>query len=94
MKGLPDIARGHHERMDGTGYPDGIAAEEMSLQSRIMAVADIYDALTASDRPYKKALPSSIALKIIREEAECNHLDSDVVDVFIKYRIYENGVGK
>ncbi|MBI9107711.1 MAG: GAF domain-containing protein [Spirochaetales bacterium] len=91
LKGLPGIARGHHERLDGTGYPDGIGARDLSLQSRIMAVADIYDALTANDRPYKKALSSDIALEIIREEAEANHLDGDIVDIFIKSRIYETG---
>jgi HD-GYP domain-containing protein (c-di-GMP phosphodiesterase class II) len=92
LKGLPEIARGHHERMNGTGYPDGIGADELSLQSRIMAVADIYDALTASDRPYKKALSPEIALRIIKEEAENNHLDGDLVDIFIKSRIYETGM--
>lgn len=94
LKGLPDIARGHHERMDGTGYPDGKSGEELSIQSRIMAVADIYDALTASDRPYKRALPVSVALKIILEEADDNHLDRDIVDLFINKKIYKFGVNK
>ncbi len=94
LKGLPDIARGHHERMNGTGYPDGKSGGELSLQSRIMAVADIYDALTASDRPYKRALDPEIAIKIILEEAANNHLDSAVVDIFIKKKIYETGVDK
>ena len=91
LKGLPDIARGHHERLDGTGYPDGITADQLSLQTRIMAVADIYDALTANDRPYKKALPSEVALKIILEEAGNNHLDREIVDVFINRKVYESG---
>ncbi len=94
LKDLPDIARGHHERLDGSGYPDGLSADELSLQSRIMAVADIYDALTASDRPYKKALAPDVALRIIKEEADNNRLDSNVVDVFIDKRIYEIGVDK
>jgi len=92
LKGLPEIARGHHERMNGTGYPDGIGADELSIQSKIMAVADIYDALTANDRPYKKALSTGIALKIIREEAALNHLDGDIVDIFINCRIYETEI--
>ena len=94
LKGLPEIARGHHERMDGTGYPDGISAGKLSIQSRIMAVADIYDALTANDRPYKKALSPETALEIIREEADNNHLDHDIVDIFIQKKIYETGVKK
>ena len=92
LKRLPDIARGHHERIDGTGYPDGIGAAELDLRSRIMAVADIYDALTASDRPYKKALSPEVAIKILHEEVESNHLDGDIVDIFIKEKIYEIGV--
>ena len=91
LRELPEIARGHHERMDGTGYPDGIPASELSLQSRIMAVADIYDALTARDRPYKKALPSEVAIRILREEVDSNHLDGDIVDIFIDEKIYEIG---
>ena len=89
LKGLPDIARGHHERPDGTGYPDGKTGDQMSVQSLIMAVADIYDALTANDRPYKKALSPETALRIIREEAGNNHLDKDIVEIFIGKRIYE-----
>ncbi|HAK46471.1 MAG TPA: HD family phosphohydrolase [Spirochaeta sp.] len=94
LKGLPEIARGHHERMDGSGYPDGIAAGELGIQARIMAVADIYDALTANDRPYKKALSPEIALKIIVEEADSNHLDRDIVDIFINKKVYELGDDK
>ena len=94
LQGLTEIARGHHERLDGTGYPDGLSAEKIPLQSRIMAVADIYDALTANDRPYKKALETSVALKILREEAEKGYIDSDVVDIFIQKKIYESGVDK
>ncbi len=92
LKQLPTIARGHHERMDGTGYPDGISADDIRLTTRIMAVADIYDALTANDRPYKKALSAQTALKILLEDAENNHLDRDIVDVFIDKKIYEFGV--
>ncbi|MDC7226475.1 MAG: GAF domain-containing protein [Spirochaetales bacterium] len=94
LKGLTEIARGHHERMDGTGYPDGISGGELGIQSRIMAVADIYDALTASDRPYKRALSAETALKIIMEEAENNHLDRDIVNIFIEKKVYEFGVNK
>jgi hypothetical protein len=91
LKKLPIIARGHHERIDGTGYPDGISSGKLSLRSRIMAVADVYDALTASDRPYKRALSPETAIRIINEEADSNHLDKDVVDIFIKKKIYKIG---
>lgn len=91
LKNLPAIARGHHERPDGTGYPDGAAGDVLSLQSRIMAVADVYDALTAGDRPYKKALNSETARKILSEEAVNGHLDPNVVEIFIKNKIYEAG---
>ena len=91
LKNLPEIARGHHERLDGTGYPDGISGDEICLQSRIMAVADIYDALAANDRPYKKALSPREAIKILKEETEKGHLDKDVVDIFIENKIYKTG---
>ncbi|MBP7736838.1 MAG: GAF domain-containing protein [Spirochaetes bacterium] len=89
-RNIPEIALRHHEKLDGTGYPDGLAGRESTLlQSRIMAIADIYDALVASDRPYKKALPRDRVLKILREEAEKWVLDRDLVELFIDKRIYE-----
>ncbi|MBN2158902.1 MAG: GAF domain-containing protein [Spirochaetes bacterium] len=89
-KNIPEIALRHHEKLDGTGYPDGLKGRESTLiQSRIMAIADIYDALSASDRPYKKAVPLERVLKIMQEEAEKGILDADLVDLFIRNRIYE-----
>ncbi len=88
MSGIPEIARGHHETLDGTGYPDGKNADSIPFESRIMAVADIYDALTASDRPYKKAVPADRALNILKAEAENGKLDSDIVSFFIEKEIY------
>jgi HD-GYP domain-containing protein (c-di-GMP phosphodiesterase class II) len=89
-KRIPEIAMRHHEKLDGTGYPDGLKGKDStSLQSRMMAIADIYDALTAQDRPYKKSVPVDKVLKILKEEADCNKLDSDLVDLFIDYKIYE-----
>ncbi len=85
---IPDIAHCHHEKLDGSGYPRGVLAPEISLQSRMMAVADIYDALTASDRPYKKAMPVEKALSILRMEVKDGHLDGDVVELFIERQIY------
>ena len=83
LAGIPDIAGRHHEKLDGTGYPDGLLASDIPLQSRVMTVCDIYDALTATDRPYKKAAPDEIAFRILREEAQRGMLDRDVVEIFI-----------
>ncbi len=81
---VPAIAGAHHEKLDGTGYPYGLKAEDISLQSRIMAVADIFEALSAKDRPYKKPMPLSQAVKILGFMVKDNHIDKDVVDLFIK----------
>jgi len=83
LAGIPDIAGRHHEKLDGTGYPDGLLASEIPLQSRVMTVCDIYDALTATDRPYKKAAPDEVAFRILREEAQLGMLDRDIVEIFI-----------
>jgi HD-GYP domain-containing protein (c-di-GMP phosphodiesterase class II) len=83
LAGIPDIAGRHHEKLDGTGYPDGLVASDIPLQSRIMTICDIYDALTATDRPYKKAAPDEIAFRILREEAHKGMLDRDIVELFI-----------
>lgn len=88
-KNIPEIALRHHEKLDGTGYPDGLRGRESTMiQSRIMAIADIYDALAASDRPYKKAVPLERVLKILREEADRGVLDPDLVELFIAREIY------
>jgi HD-GYP domain-containing protein (c-di-GMP phosphodiesterase class II) len=87
---IPDIALRHHEALDGSGYPDGLKGREStSLQSRMMAIADIFDALSAHDRPYKKAVPIEKVMSILNEEAERGKLDPDLVDVFISNKIYE-----
>ena len=83
LAGIPDIAGRHHEKLDGTGYPDGLVASDIPLQSRIMTICDIYDALTATDRPYKKAAPDEVAFRILREEAHNGMLDRDIVELFI-----------
>jgi HD-GYP domain-containing protein (c-di-GMP phosphodiesterase class II) len=89
-KKIPEIALRHHEKLDGTGYPDGLAGREsVSLQSRMMAIADIFDALTAQDRPYKRAVPIERVVDILREEARSNKLDPDLVELFITEKIYE-----
>jgi HD-GYP domain-containing protein (c-di-GMP phosphodiesterase class II) len=86
---IPEIARSHHEKLDGTGYPYGMKAEEIPVQSKMMTIADIYDALTAGDRPYKKALPRDEALDILSHERRAGHLDGALLDLFIEAKIYE-----
>jgi len=86
---VPEIAYAHHEKMDGTGYPRRLNASEIPLQSRMMAISDIFDALVAWDRPYKKAVPVEKALNILRMEAGSGKLDAPVLDVFVEAKIYE-----
>ncbi|RMF65878.1 MAG: HD family phosphohydrolase, partial [Calditrichaeota bacterium] len=85
---IPKYAAGHHEYLDGSGYPLGLKGEEISLQSRIMCIADIFDALSAADRPYKEAVPVHRALEILQAEARAGKLDPDIVDLFIKKKLY------
>ncbi|MFW6050297.1 MAG: HD-GYP domain-containing protein [Myxococcota bacterium] len=79
---VPRIAGAHHEKLDGSGYPNRLTADEIPLPSKIMTVADIYDALTARDRPYKKAVPVERALTILGFEVEANHVDGELVRLF------------
>ncbi|MBN2403674.1 MAG: HD domain-containing protein [Spirochaetes bacterium] len=88
-KNIPAIVLYHHEMLDGSGYPKGIRGDKIPVQARIMAIADIYDALIAADRPYKKAIDHSTALKILKEEAENNRIDKDLLEIFIKQKIYK-----
>jgi len=85
---LSRIAAAHHEKIDGSGYPDGLKEAEIPVQSKMMAVADIFDALTASDRPYKKAVPVDKALQILGFEVKDNHLDKDLVEMFAGAKVY------
>lgn len=86
---IAEIVRGHHEKLDGSGYPDGVTGEHLSLETRIMTVCDIFDALTASDRPYKKAMPTEKALQILQWEAKDGMLDPDVVELFVQSGVYK-----
>ncbi len=81
---VPEIAYGHHEKLDGRGYPRGLGADSLSVQTRMMTISDIYDALTASDRPYKKAVPHKVALDILGDEAKRGFLDSELLQTFIE----------
>jgi HD-GYP domain-containing protein (c-di-GMP phosphodiesterase class II) len=89
LQRVPIIAGAHHERLNGTGYPNRLRAEEIPVQSKMMSVADIYDALTASDRPYKKAVPVERALDILDYSVKDGHLDSDLVRIFKEARVWE-----
>ena len=86
---VPDIAGAHHERIDGSGYPMGLVGEQIPLASRVMAVADVYDALTAMDRPYKPAMSSDAAFSILQDEARSGLLDQEMVDIFIASGSYQ-----
>jgi HD-GYP domain-containing protein (c-di-GMP phosphodiesterase class II) len=88
MKGIPDIAYGHHEKLDGSGYPRGLKGEQIPLQARMMTISDIFDALTAQDRPYKRAVPPTTALDILYAEAREGKLDTDLLDIFVAHKIY------
>jgi HD-GYP domain-containing protein (c-di-GMP phosphodiesterase class II) len=88
LKDVPLIAYGHHEKLDGTGYPLGLKAAEIPIQSQMMAIADIYDALTAGDRPYKRGLPVASAMQILRQEVSQNKINQDLIDLFEQRQLF------
>lgn len=88
LQRVPEYACGHHEKMDGSGYPRGVLGGTMSIPARMMAVADVFEALTAADRPYKKPKRLSEAMAIIGQFKKTNHLDPNIVDFFVTSRIY------
>jgi HD-GYP domain-containing protein (c-di-GMP phosphodiesterase class II) len=88
LRRVPEYAGGHHEKMDGTGYPKGLYAGDMSIPARIMAIADVFEALTADDRPYKKAKKLSEAMRIMGFMKRDNHLDPELFDHFVKSGVY------
>ena len=88
LKNVPEYAGGHHERMDGKGYPKGLKRDDMSVQARIMGIADIFEALTAKDRPYKPGMKLSQALSILGSFSKNGHIDPDLFDVFVQQKVY------
>lgn len=88
LRNVPEFAGGHHERMDGKGYPKGLTREQMSIQARLMGIADIFEALTAADRPYKKGKTLTESLHILGKLKLANHIDPDIFDLFIREKIY------
>jgi HD-GYP domain-containing protein (c-di-GMP phosphodiesterase class II) len=88
LKNVPEYAGGHHERMDGKGYPRGLKREQMSVQARCMGIADIFEALTAKDRPYKKGKTLTEALTILGRLKSNGHVDPDLFDIFVREKVY------
>jgi len=88
LRNVPEFAGGHHEKLDGTGYPKGLNHAEMSVQAKIMAIADIFEALTARDRPYKKGKTLSQAMRILGFMKNDAHIDAELFDVFVQEKIY------
>lgn len=89
LQNLATIAYGHHEKLNGKGYPRGVTAPEIPIQTRMMTIADIFDALTASDRPYKRALSAEKALSILQMEAKDGNVDQHLVDVLVQAEVYK-----
>ena len=88
LRRVPDIAHGHHEKLDGRGYPRGVPATAIPVETRMMTIADIFDALTASDRPYKRAVPAQGALDILRAESRAGALDQGLLGVFVEAGVW------
>ncbi|MCK5359339.1 MAG: GAF domain-containing protein [Gammaproteobacteria bacterium] len=89
LSNVPEYAGGHHERMDGKGYPKGLTRDQMSVQARAMGIADVFEALTARDRPYKKGKTLTEALKILGFMCKDNHIDPDLFHIFIDKKLYQ-----
>ena len=89
LKRVPEIARAHHEKLDGSGYPYRMKSDDIPFQAKMMTISDIFDALTARDRPYKRALPIERALNIIGDEVKSELLDPVLFDLFINAKIYQ-----
>ena len=88
LKNVPEYAGGHHERMDGKGYPKGLTRDQMSVQARVMGIADIFEALTAKDRPYKQGMKLSQAMGIMYKFRMNGHIDPDLFDIFVDQGVY------
>lgn len=89
LRRVPEYAGGHHEKLDGTGYPRGLKKEDMSVPARVMAIADIFEALTAADRPYKPPMTLSESIKIMRFMVKDQHIDPDLFKLFLESGVYK-----
>jgi HD-GYP domain-containing protein (c-di-GMP phosphodiesterase class II) len=90
LKNVAEYAGGHHERMDGKGYPRGLTKDQMSIQARIMGIADVFEALTARDRPYKDGMKISQSLTILARMAKDQHIDGDLFEIFVKEKVWQS----
>ncbi len=90
LRRVPEIAYGHHEKLDGRGYPRAVPADAIAIETRMMTISDIYDALTASDRPYKKAMPPERALDILADEAKRGQIDAPLLGVFVEAGVWRD----
>ena len=89
LKNVPFFASSHHEWVNGKGYPNGLKGDEIPLAARIMCIADVWDAVTAQDRPYKPPTPIDKAIEILQSGAKFGEFDKDVVDLFVQHRVWE-----
>jgi HD-GYP domain-containing protein (c-di-GMP phosphodiesterase class II) len=89
LAAIPEIAYAHHEKLDGTGYPRGLKQEQIPLQTQMMSICDVFDALTAGDRPYKKSLSLAKSFEILRQEADHFKLRGDLLDVFEQRQVFQ-----
>ncbi|HEY6040293.1 MAG TPA: HD domain-containing phosphohydrolase, partial [Kofleriaceae bacterium] len=92
LRDVPEIAGAHHEKLDGTGYPYGRKSDAIPVEAKMMAISDIYDALTASDRPYKKAMPAERALDILSGDVKRGQLDRDLFEIFVGAGVFKTTV--
>jgi HD-GYP domain-containing protein (c-di-GMP phosphodiesterase class II) len=90
LRRVPEIAYGHHEKLDGRGYPRGVPPEAIAVETRMMTIADVFDALTASDRPYKRAMPADKALDILRDETRRGQVDAALLGVFVEAGVWRD----
>ena len=91
-RNIPLVAGAHHEKLDGSGYPHGLKADEIPAPAKMMTISDIFDALTASDRPYKRAVPLTKALDILKSEVDRGKLDPELYEMFVLAKVYEDVV--
>jgi HD-GYP domain-containing protein (c-di-GMP phosphodiesterase class II) len=89
LRRIPEIARAHHEKLNGEGYPYKLRGDEIPVPTKMMTICDIFDALTASDRPYKRAVPIDRALGILADCVRANEIDSELFRLFHESKIYE-----
>ena len=91
LRRIPEIARAHHEKLNGTGYPNGLKASQIPVQAKMMTICDIYDALCASDRPYKRAVSTDRALDILQWCARSDEIDAELLRLFLEAQVYRAG---